>query len=172
MIMRRFRLALCLSIALTAFGCGVQPAGKVDAKRIPALHAHFEPEHAYDAPADERRWATQSPGLHATFGDTGRSYLRSEVPLLRDLDALRHETQPPARYTEASLVKTLEAEGIGRPSTYASIIGTISDRGYVDRVSNQLVPTFTAFAVTTLLERHFPHTGGDLNELPNRPAVL
>ena len=87
MIMRRFRLALCLSIALTAFGCGVQPAGKVDAKRIPALHAHFEPEHAYDAPADERRWATQSPGLHATFGDTGRSYLRSEVPLLRESES-------------------------------------------------------------------------------------
>jgi DNA topoisomerase-1 len=51
----------------------------------------------------------------------------------------------------------LEAEGIGRPSTYASIIGTIIDRGYVERQSNQLVPTFTAFAVTTLLERHFPH---------------
>ncbi|HEU4561967.1 MAG TPA: type I DNA topoisomerase [Longimicrobium sp.] len=76
---------------------------------------------------------------------------------LRGLEALRHETQPPARYTEATLVKMLEAEGIGRPSTYASIIGTIIDRGYVERQSNQLVPTFTAFAVTTLLERHFPH---------------
>jgi DNA topoisomerase-1 len=76
---------------------------------------------------------------------------------LRGLEALKHETQPPARYTEATLVKMLEAEGIGRPSTYASIIGTIIDRGYVERQSNQLVPTFTAFAVTTLLERHFPH---------------
>ena len=76
---------------------------------------------------------------------------------LRELESLRHETQPPARYTEATLVKMLEAEGIGRPSTYASIIGTIIDRGYVDRVSNQLVPTFTAFAVTSLLERNFPH---------------
>jgi DNA topoisomerase-1 len=82
---------------------------------------------------------------------------KGDALALRDLAALQHETQPPARYTEASLVKTLEAEGIGRPSTYASIIGTIIDRGYVDRVSNQLVPTFTAFAVTTLLERHFPH---------------
>src|SRR5215218_4289929 len=82
---------------------------------------------------------------------------KGDALALRGLDALRHETQPPARYTEASLVKMLEAEGIGRPSTYASIIGTIIDRGYVDRVSNQLVPTFTAFAVTTLLERHFPH---------------
>ena len=50
----------------------------------------------------------------------------------------------------------LEQEGIGRPSTYASIIGTIIDRGYVERVSNQLVPTFTAFAVTGLLEKNFP----------------
>jgi DNA topoisomerase I len=74
---------------------------------------------------------------------------------LRRLDAVGHETQPPARYTEASLVKTLESEGIGRPSTYASIIGTIVDRGYAERHQNQLVPTFIAFAVTELLERHF-----------------
>jgi DNA topoisomerase-1 len=76
---------------------------------------------------------------------------------LRALEALSHSTQPPARYTEATLVKTLEQEGIGRPSTYASIIGTVIDRGYVERVSNQLVPTFTAFAVTGLLEKNFPH---------------
>jgi DNA topoisomerase-1 len=82
---------------------------------------------------------------------------RGDALRLRGLEALRHETQPPARYTEATLVKMLEAEGIGRPSTYASIIGTIIDRGYVERVSNQLVPTFTAFAVTTLLEKNFPH---------------
>ncbi|HSU13205.1 type I DNA topoisomerase [Longimicrobium sp.] len=82
---------------------------------------------------------------------------RGDSVALRGLEALKHETQPPARYTEATLVKMLEAEGIGRPSTYASIIGTIIDRGYVERVSNQLVPTFTAFAVTTLLEKNFPH---------------
>ncbi|MDP9348259.1 MAG: type I DNA topoisomerase [Gemmatimonadota bacterium] len=75
---------------------------------------------------------------------------------LHELNAARHETQPPARYTEATLVKTLESEGIGRPSTYASIIGTIVDRGYVERRENQLIPTFTAFAVTELLEKHFP----------------
>ena len=51
-------------------------------------------------------------------------------------------TQPPARYTEATLVKTLEKEGIGRPSTYASVIGTIIDRGYAQRGGNALVPTF------------------------------
>ena len=74
---------------------------------------------------------------------------------LRELEPLGHETKPPARFTEASLVKTLESEGIGRPSTYASIISTVIDRGYVERAKGQLVPTFTAFAVTGLLERHF-----------------
>ncbi|MEH2200727.1 type I DNA topoisomerase [Nostoc sp.] len=77
-------------------------------------------------------------------------------PDCTELEAVGHETQPPARYTEASLVKTLESEGIGRPSTYASIIGTIIDKGYAHLVSNALIPTFTAFAVTDLLEKHFP----------------
>src|SRR5690348_6470621 len=76
------------------------------------------------------------------------------------LDALRlapaeHSTRPPARYTEASLVKELEDREIGRPSTYATIIGTILDRGYVFKKGTALVPSFLAFAVVTLLERHF-----------------
>ncbi|AWN23532.1 type I DNA topoisomerase [Deinococcus irradiatisoli] len=66
-----------------------------------------------------------------------------------------HETQPPARYTEASLVQTLEGAGIGRPSTYASIIGTIQDRGYAAKKGQALVPTWTAFATSALLEHHF-----------------
>ena len=68
-----------------------------------------------------------------------------------------HSTRPPARYTEATLVKELEDREIGRPSTYASIIGTILDRGYVFRKGTALVPSFLAFAVVTLLERHFGH---------------
>jgi DNA topoisomerase-1 len=79
-----------------------------------------------------------------------------DKPNCKDLEAIGHETQPPARYTEASLVKMLESEGVGRPSTYASIIGTIVDRGYAKLIANALIPTFTAFAVTTLLETHFP----------------
>ena len=66
-----------------------------------------------------------------------------------------HETQPPARFTEASLVQTLEAAGIGRPSTYASIIQTIQDRGYVQKKGQALVPSWTAFATSALLEHHF-----------------
>ncbi len=71
------------------------------------------------------------------------------------LEAEGHETSPPPRYTEASLVKALEDRGIGRPSTYASILGTIVDRGYVFKKGTALVPSFVAFAVTQLLEGHF-----------------
>ncbi|MEO0321417.1 MAG: type I DNA topoisomerase [Myxococcota bacterium] len=68
-----------------------------------------------------------------------------------------HETQPPARFTEASLVKRLEELGVGRPSTYASILGVIQDRGYVWKKGQALVPSFKAFQVVRLLEEHFGH---------------
>jgi DNA topoisomerase-1 len=70
--------------------------------------------------------------------------------------SIDHETKPPARFTEASLVQTMEKEGIGRPSTYATIIGTIQDRGYVRKVGNALVPTFTALVVSKLLRTALP----------------
>ena len=66
-----------------------------------------------------------------------------------------HTTSPPARYTEASLIKTLEELGIGRPSTYSSIIKTVQDRGYVYKRGSALVPSWVAFAVIGLLEVHF-----------------
>ena len=72
------------------------------------------------------------------------------------VDADGHETQPPARYTEASLVKTLEQKEIGRPSTYASIISTIIDRGYVYERGRALIPSWLAFSVVKLLETKFP----------------
>src|SRR5579884_3474147 len=85
------------------------------------------------------------------------------LPKLAEGDALdatalepdRHSTSPPARFTEATLVKALEERGIGRPSTYAAIMGTILDRGYVRKQGQALVPEFLAFAVVNLLERHF-----------------
>jgi DNA topoisomerase I len=78
-------------------------------------------------------------------------------PLAGELSPAEHATRPPARYTEATLVKELEDREIGRPSTYASIIGTILDRGYVFKKGTALVPSFLAFAVVNLLERHFAH---------------
>ncbi|GAB3517149.1 type I DNA topoisomerase [Arthrobacter monumenti] len=71
------------------------------------------------------------------------------------IDAVGHETSPPPRYTEASLVKTLEERGIGRPSTYAATISTIMDRGYVRTRGSALVPSWVAFSVIRLLEEHF-----------------
>lgn len=85
------------------------------------------------------------------------------LPVLKKGDILKpasivpeqHETKPPARFTEASIVQSLEKEGVGRPSTYASIIGTILDRGYVRKEASALIPTFTGMAVIQLLENHF-----------------
>ena len=87
----------------------------------------------------------------------------SRLPQLREdqhvtaneLTADGHTTSPPPRYTEASLIKALEDLGIGRPSTYSSIIKTIQDRGYVQKKGSALVPSWVAFAVTGLLEQHF-----------------
>ncbi|MCZ6758197.1 MAG: type I DNA topoisomerase [Bacteroidetes bacterium] len=78
-----------------------------------------------------------------------------DSPSAEDLEAKGHETKPPVRFTDASLIKVLESEGIGRPSTYASIIDTIVQRGYTQRKGNQLIPTFTAFATNNLLEQNF-----------------
>jgi DNA topoisomerase I len=96
--------------------------------------------------------------------DAERDDRERRLPSLAENDPLTgvvtpadHVTRPPARYTEASLVKKLEDREIGRPSTYASIIGTILDRGYVFKKGTALVPSFLAFAVVTLLERHFAH---------------
>ncbi len=75
------------------------------------------------------------------------------TPLTLEPDG--HATQPPARYTEPTLVRALEERGIGRPSTYAAILSTIVDRGYVFKKGTALVPTFVAFSVVNLLERHF-----------------
>jgi DNA topoisomerase-1 len=81
--------------------------------------------------------------------------IKGEKLQSKTVEAQPHETKPPARYTEASLLQMLEKEGIGRPSTYASIISTIQDRGYVLKQGNAMVPTFTGFAVTQLLEKYF-----------------
>jgi DNA topoisomerase-1 len=133
-----------------------------------------------------RLGATATGGEEAVFSASGRTitfpgFLRAYVqgsddpeaelddkekilPRMDEGDALAiqrleptgHETRPPARYTEASLVQKLEELGVGRPSTYASIMTTIQDRGYVFKKGTAMVPTFTAFGVVSLLENHFP----------------
>jgi DNA topoisomerase-1 len=96
-------------------------------------------------------------------GDAARDDQESRLPNLSEgasvsaaaLHASGHQTKPPARYTEASLISELEKREIGRPSTYASIIGTILNRGYVYKKGTALVPAWLAFSVIRLLERHF-----------------
>ncbi len=78
-----------------------------------------------------------------------------DKPGCDEIEAEGHETKPPARFTDATLVRALEDDGIGRPSTYASIIDTIVRRGYTRREKNQLIPTFTAFATNALLSQNF-----------------
>ncbi|MDO8617498.1 MAG: type I DNA topoisomerase [Candidatus Uhrbacteria bacterium] len=80
-----------------------------------------------------------------------------DTPRCEETKAEGHTTKPPGRFTEAGLIQFMEKEGIGRPSTYASIVSTLLDRGYVRKVSNALVPTFTALAVTQVMEGHFPN---------------
>jgi DNA topoisomerase-1 len=129
----------------------------------------------FSAPAGEHGTAVFSAsGKVITFDGFLRAYVQGAdegeaedqemvLPPLKQGDALKpekveprqHTTLPPARYTEASLIKELEERGIGRPSTYATIISTIQDRGYVWKKGTALVPTLTAFAVVNLLEKHF-----------------
>ena len=107
------------------------------------------------------------PGFYAALkdiaDDTNEDDRERELPSMAEgqtikatnLDASSHSTNPPARFTEAKLVQRLEELGIGRPSTYASIMSTIIDRGYVWKKGSALVPSFTAFSVVRLLEEHF-----------------
>lgn len=106
-----------------------------------------------------RAWVEGSDDAQAALDQRERllpPLEKGDVLSLVDLVAQSHETRPPPRYTEASLIQFMEREGIGRPSTFATIVSTIIDRGYVTKHGNQLVPTFTAFVVTDLLQGHFP----------------
>jgi DNA topoisomerase-1 len=106
---------------------------------------------------EEGRDETGNGGGDASDDDERRlpNLAEGDAVTLLELEPQGHETNPPARYTEATLVRTLEELGIGRPSTYASILGTILDRGYVFKKGTALVPSFLAFAVVGLLEQHF-----------------
>jgi DNA topoisomerase I len=106
---------------------------------------------------EESRDESSNGGGDASDDDERRlpNVAEGDAVTLVELEPQGHETNPPARYTEATLVRTMEELGIGRPSTYASILGTILDRGYVFKKGTALVPSFLAFAVVGLLEQHF-----------------
>ena len=106
---------------------------------------------------EESRDEASNGGGDASDADERRlpNLAEGDAVTLLELEPQGHETNPPARYTEATLVRTLEELGIGRPSTYASILGTILDRGYIFKKGTALVPSFLAFAVVGLLEQHF-----------------
>ncbi|MGO2658634.1 type I DNA topoisomerase [Mycetocola reblochoni] len=105
---------------------------------------------AYEEGRDEERGGAQNPQEAKLPPLT-----EGQRVALSDVEAKGHETTPPPRYTEASLVKTLEELGIGRPSTYAQTIATIVDRGYVTQRGQALIPSWIAFSVVRLLEQHF-----------------
>jgi DNA topoisomerase I len=108
-----------------------------------------------------------SPGFRAVYGQQSEesddeeralpNLLEGDAVVASSLESKDHQTKPPARYTEATLVRRLEELGVGRPSTYASILGTIQSRGYVWKKGQALVPALTAFATVGLMENHFPH---------------
>lgn len=101
--------------------------------------------------ADSGQKDSELPALKQ--GD--RAAKQNERVAIEKVDAQQHETKPPARFTEAALVKRLEEEGIGRPSTYASILGVIQDRAYVEKIGKALAPTYLGIAVIQLLRKHF-----------------
>lgn len=144
--------------------CQMTPA-EVERTRVEVTVEHGSRPHVFGAsgkailfPGFLRAYVEGADDPDADLGDRESILPAMEAGQnldLKTLEATDHSTKPPARFTEATLVKQLEAEGVGRPSTYASIIGTIVDRGYVFKRGKELVPTFTAFAVTELLENNF-----------------
>lgn len=105
---------------------------------------------AYEEGKDKSRYASTDSSTALPKLNEGQTVAFSEV----DREKAAHVTSPPPRYTEASLVKTLEEKGVGRPSTYASTIGVIIERGYVHRAGQALVPSWQAFSVVRLLEEN------------------
>jgi DNA topoisomerase I len=149
------------TIEITGSGPGAEPAVLTSSGKVYEFagfrQAYVEGSDDPVGELEEQETVLPACKVGDPIGPAGAS---TSITLV-SLDPKRHETTPPPRYTEASLVKELERAGIGRPSTYAPTIATILKRGYVFRQGKALVPSFTAFAVTTLLRDHF----GDFVEI-------
>ncbi len=134
-------------------------------ERTSATFSSALPERPADDPAEMSAsgqvvlfdgWYRVLPPRGGSGGGAVLPPLREGEPAaLEALETSGRETQPPARYSEASLVRKLEEDGLGRPSTYAAVIGTLTQREYVSRKGQTLIPTFLGFAVTDLLTQHF-----------------
>ncbi|MEK7541411.1 MAG: type I DNA topoisomerase [Patescibacteria group bacterium] len=133
-------------------------ATSVDIQAVPPTSNHQPPTYVFRATGQTMRFDGFLKVYPIKFTEATLPDLAPKEPLdLRELTPAQHFTEPPPRYTEASLVKTLEANGIGRPSTYAPIISTIQDRKYVERHDRRsLKPTEIGFVVNDLLVAHFP----------------
>jgi len=144
--------------------CQMKPA-EVERTKVEATVSHSGRDFVFGAsgkriifPGFLRAYVEGMDDPEAELGDKEKllpKVVLNEAVEAKEVTALKHATKPPARFTEASLLDVLEKEGVGRPSTYATIIGTIEDRGYVFKKGKELVPTFTAMAVTAMLEDHF-----------------
>lgn len=145
------------SVEITALGPGGEPCA-LTASGKAIEFAGFRRAYVEGSDDPDAELADQESILPAMREGDRISAARAQpaTPVaLRALEAKGHDTQPPARYTEAALIKELEQAGIGRPSTYAPTIATIDRRGYMFRQGKALVPTFSAFAVINLLRAHF-----------------
>ena len=146
----------------------IRLAGTAACELAPALSEGSPAAGQHDVELSAGGTVVRSPGFRLVYAPPPAGADEEPERNLPDLDAgdsatavalkpNSHSTSPPARYSEASLVRRLEELGVGRPSTYASIIETIQARGYVWKKGSSLVPAFTAFATVGLMERHFDH---------------
>ena len=146
----------------------IRLAGTANCDLAPALSAGSSAPTQHELELSAAGTVVRSPGFRLVYAPPPSGPDEEPERILPDLDAgdsatavslepAEHSTNPPARFTEASLVRRLEELGVGRPSTYASIIETIQARGYVWKKGSSLVPAFTAFATVGLMERHFNH---------------
>ncbi|WP_423916648.1 type I DNA topoisomerase [Candidatus Poriferisodalis sp.] len=146
----------------------IRLAGTANCDLAPALSAGSSATGQHDLELSAAGTVVRSPGFRLVYAPPPAGPDEEPERILPDLDAggsatamavepAEHSTNPPTRFTEASLVRRLEELGVGRPSTYASIIETIQARGYVWKKGSSLVPAFTAFATVGLMERHFDH---------------
>ncbi len=146
----------------------IRLAGTAACDLPPPLSQGSQAPGRHDVELSAAGTVVRSPGFRLVYAPPPAGADEEPERILPDLDAgdaatalslepAEHSTSPPARFTEASLVRRLEEMGVGRPSTYASIIETIQARGYVWKKGSSLVPAFTAFATVGLMERHFDH---------------